>query len=83
VVRGAQATDLLASGNRWLGKSTNAIDAKVEIWRFFQRFARAHLSFSLEGMAGFWQAKCFLTSDASDHHRVKFEMSVNQRLTRN
>jgi len=35
LLRGAQATDLLASGNRWLGKSTNMIDANVEIWRFF------------------------------------------------
>jgi hypothetical protein len=61
LVRGAQATDLLAPGNHCLGEFTNVIDANVEIWRFFQCFARAHLRFGLEGVAGFWQAKCFLT----------------------
>jgi polyhydroxybutyrate depolymerase len=27
---------------RWLGESTDVIDANVEMWRFFQRFGRAH-----------------------------------------
>ena len=26
----------------WLGESTDVIDANVEMWRFFQRFTRAH-----------------------------------------
>jgi len=27
---------------RWLGESTDAIDANAETWRFLQRFTRVH-----------------------------------------
>ena len=27
---------------RWLGESTDVIDANAQMWRFFQRFARRH-----------------------------------------